>query len=184
MYLHKKTYVKNWEHMTPEQKHAITITRGGKPTGIKPERINEISEEVGYWRKANHIHAWIVEHIQDGQDDCKEYEFSSEKMEELLTICKKVLDASKLVAGKIANGKEYDSVTKTWTPVLVDGRYIEDASVAKELLPTQSGFFFGSEDYDEYYLQDVKDTIEILEPLVKELKEGDYTGTVYYQSSW
>jgi hypothetical protein len=24
---------------------------------------------VGYWRKANAIHRWFVEHVQDGNDD-------------------------------------------------------------------------------------------------------------------
>jgi len=26
-------------------------------------------EEVGYWRKANAIHGWFVDHVQDGEDD-------------------------------------------------------------------------------------------------------------------
>jgi len=27
-------------------------------------------EEVAYWRKANMVHKWFVEHVQDGEDDC------------------------------------------------------------------------------------------------------------------
>ena len=26
--------------------------------------------EAAYWRKANQIHNWFVENIQDGEDDC------------------------------------------------------------------------------------------------------------------
>jgi len=54
----------------------------------------------------------------------------------------------------------------------------KDNSLADELLPCQSGFFFGSTEYDEWYLQNLDYTIEILEPLVETIE--DY----YYQSSW
>ena len=62
---------------------------------------------------------------------------------------------------------------------MVDGKFIEDPSLAKELLPTGEGFFFGSNDYDEYYLQDLIDTKEILEKALKH-KDGEF----YYDSSW
>ena len=39
---------------------------------------------------------------------------------------------------------------------------IETPLLAAKLLPTQSGFFFGSTDYDEWYIQDLKDTIDQL----------------------
>jgi hypothetical protein len=53
----------------------------------------------------------------------------------------------------------------------------------KELLPTQEGFFFGSTEYDEYYKQDIEDTIEIIEGILKEEEEGA-RGDYYYSSSW
>ena len=45
------------------------------------------------------------------------------------------------------------------------------------LLPTQSGFFFGSTEIDDYYYQDLEETIRIINSLNP---NGDY----YYQSSW
>lgn len=51
---------------------------------------------------------------------------------------------------------------------------------AAELLPTTSGFFFGSTDYDRYYFEDAGKTGELLTAL---LAEGD-DGEIYYQSSW
>ena len=53
---------------------------------------------------------------------------------------------------------------------------------AEELLPTQPGFFFGSYDYDDWYFQDIKDTIRT----VKEaLKKVDFKkDSVYYRASW
>ena len=51
---------------------------------------------------------------------------------------------------------------------------------APELLPTQSGFFFGSTDYDEYYWDDVDYSIELFEKVL-ELPD-DYS--IYYDASW
>ena len=47
------------------------------------------------------------------------------------------------------------------------------------ILPTGQGFFFGGTEYDEYYFQDIEDTLEILDGL-----ENDQDGSIYYQSSW
>lgn len=43
--------------------------------------------------------------------------------------------------------------------------------LAEELLPTQSGFFFGSTDYDEYYFDDVKDCKMQMKKLLKGFNE-------------
>lgn len=140
-----------------------------------------IIEEVGYWRKANHIHSWFVENVQDGDDDCEYHnEVTKEKLKELLDICEEVLASTKLVDGKINNGYEYKNGIET--PIMEDGKYIEDSSVAEELLPTVGGFFFGSTDYDEYYINDIKNTIDII---AKVLETTDFdTQMVYYVSSW
>jgi hypothetical protein len=55
---------------------------------------------------------------------------------------------------------------------------IANAEVVAELLPDSEGFFFGSQDYNEYYLQQIRNTGEMLRILIEE--GGDY----YYQSSW
>ena len=38
--------------------------------------------------------------------------------------------------------------------------YAKDEETSKELLPTQSGFFFGSTDYDDWYYGDVADVLD------------------------
>ena len=58
---------------------------------------------------------------------------------------------------------------------------ITNAEKVEELLPSQGGFFFGSTEYDEYYMQDIENTIEQLEPLLIE----DSCGAEFeYSSSW
>ena len=39
---------------------------------------------------------------------------------------------------------------------LICDKVLDDNSLAEELLPTRSGFFFGSTDYDEWYFEDIK----------------------------
>lgn len=49
-------------------------------------------------------------------------------------------------------------------------------------LPTQSGFFFGSTEYDDYYKQDLEYTIDVISSILMnpDYKEADF----YYRSSW
>ena len=54
---------------------------------------------------------------------------------------------------------------------------------AEELLPTTSGFFFGGTDYDEYYFDEVKRTIEELRPYIQDMEKEDNSYFVY-QASW
>lgn len=56
-----------------------------------------------------------------------------------------------------------------------------DHSKASELLPVGYGFFFGSDQYDEYYFANVDDTIKTLEEIIKnDADVCEYT----YSSSW
>lgn len=58
---------------------------------------------------------------------------------------------------------------------------IADNSLATELLPTGSGFFFGSTDYDEWYFNDLKMTVEIINNVLKNVpSDWDFA----YGSSW
>lgn len=50
-----------------------------------------VSIEVAYWRKANAIHKWFVDNVQEGNDDCGSYWVSPEKLQELIDLCEKVL---------------------------------------------------------------------------------------------
>jgi hypothetical protein len=93
MYLTRKTYVKQWSHQKPEEQFEITITKGGKPyDGIDVSNVTNIEEEVGYWRKANQIHRWFVDNVQNGVDNCGEYSVSKSELETLRNICTEVLN--------------------------------------------------------------------------------------------
>lgn len=154
MYLSKRTYVKNWDHMKPDERHEVSVTRGGVATAIKPERIKYIIEEVAYWRKANAIHDWFVKNCQGGVDECQEAYVSRENLEELLGVVTAILDAPE--------GEERDKL-------------------AAETLPPAAGFFFGSTEIDNWYYEDIESTKTILTEILAEPDDGD--GFIY-QSSW
>jgi hypothetical protein len=184
MYLSKKHYVKNWEHMKPEEQFAVSVQQGGKRVeAIQPERVSDVVEEIAYWRKANQIHQWFVEHVQGGEDDCREYSVSREQLQELLDTVSTVLQSTQLAPGKVRNGYKMTPTSDgkfIEEPILEDGQLIADPSVASALLPTQSGFFFGGTDYDQYYYEDLVFTRDTLTRVLAEPDDGEF----YYQSSW
>lgn len=142
---------------------------------------HRIIEQIGYWRKANQIHNWFVNHVQYGKDDCHYHnEVTKEILKELLDTCETVLASCELVNGKIQNGDRWEN--GKWIPIMEDGKYIKDPSIAMELLPTTSGFFFGGTNYDEWYVDDIKNTIDII---TQALETTDFEKEmIYYVSSW
>jgi len=109
--------------------------------------LTNLQVQLGYWRKANHIHKWFVDNVQEGIDECQDSYVNRDKLKELLGVCREIM---------------------------------KDKTRAEELLPTQSGFFFGSTDYDECYFNEIKDTIEIIKKTLKLPRNW----SIYYNSSW
>ena len=129
--------------------------------GQEFKNVKELVIEAGYWRKANAIHKWFVDNVQDGNDDCGEYEVSYEQLQDLLAICKVLKSKMVLSEDENENGN----------------KYVVNYTICNELLPTQDGFFFGSTNYDEWYYKDIENTINIIESL-------DGKDEYYYHSSW
>lgn len=80
------------------------------------------------------------------------------------------------------NCKEY-YVSRNQLQELLDTlkRVDQDHSLADDILPTSEGFFFGDTNYQEWYYQDIKNTIPVLENLLsQDLEQWDF----YYKSSW
>lgn len=159
MYLYKKHYVKNWDH-DPERKTSVSVKLNGKKhPAVNPKNVTYIQEEAGYWRKANQIHQWFVDHVQNGVDECQESYVEISQLESLLQLCITIRDSD------------------------------DPKTTGEELLPTQGGFFFGGTEYDEYYIVEIKDTIKILETELKKVKELEvdnrfHIPEYYYRASW
>mgnify|MGYP006280097345 CR=1 FL=1 len=115
------------------------------PDGYK---VKEVTVEVAYWRKANAIHQWFVDNVQNGDDDCDAYSVGRGELEKLVDICQQVL---------------------------------ADPSKAKDLLPTADGFFFGSTEYDEWYVSALQETVD---QVSKALASFNDQWRFEYRSSW
>ncbi len=186
MYLIRKKFV-GAEYERRHVKGTIYITINGKELPIDFDRVSYIEEKVGYWRKANAIHKYIVDNFNDGVDDCKDIWLSLEDLEILLDVCKKVKKSIKLVDGEVAESYTFNEKgEKVYR--YGNGKVIEDISVCEKLLPTTDGFFFGNTQYNEYYAQDIEDTIDILKKVIKEEKEQEkttgFTNDIIYHASW
>jgi hypothetical protein len=120
MYLSGKRYMSKYF----DAEDAARIEKVNEALGFKGEEdadygAQEVTFRVGYWRKANAIHKWFVNHVQNGQDDCQEYHVSREQLEQLRDICKAVLTnfgkASELLpsaSGFFFGGTDYDDSYK------------------------------------------------------------------------
>tara|TARA_R100000365_G_C2707526_1_gene43980 strand:+ start:30 stop:530 length:501 start_codon:yes stop_codon:yes gene_type:complete len=160
------------------------VAKGGNSVpGVKAERLSYVEEEVMYWRKANHIHKWFVDNVQSGEDNCERYFVSEENLRQLLDVCNKVIEASKLKEGTICMGTVYNKDHPNGLMQRAAGKVIADTTVASTLLPTAEGFFFGGTEYDEDYLTDVIDTRDWTERTLAEIAAGA-PGDIYYFSSW
>jgi len=152
-----------------------------------------VTKCVGYWRKANAIHGWIVRNVANGVDECQRIFMSREDIVNLRDACVKALDNranalpikertsgeiidtgdTSAVVDKLANAIKQEVLKKqTWTVALAD---------PLELEPT-AGFFFGNTEKDEHYYSDVERTVDMLNSLLASAQDEDYG--FYYQASW
>ena len=142
MYLTAEKYLPTYKPEGKKQSETIkAIVEASYP-------VESVKVRLAYWRKANQIHNWFVENVQNGVDECQTVYVSKEKLEELLKVVNEVL---------------------------------ENHSKAEKLLPTTSGFFFGSTEYNKDYFSDLKETKEQLEKILAS-DLGDWS--IEYHSSW
>ena len=123
--------------------------------GLDMSLSDQNGKQVLYWRKANHIHNWFVQNVQNGEDRCQEAPVTAEQLAELARACRETL---------------------------VDRK---DTARAEEILPTVEGSFFGGTNYDKDYFDINEDTAQKLEKILKKKqKDTKHERTFIYQSSW
>lgn len=171
-------------------------------------RGNAVTEtvEAAYWRKANMIHSWFVDNVCDGKDDCCEHDVALEDIKNLLGICKNILrivrgakmfvpeDQKEDYLKQHPNGKLTMTLKNTSYKFFNESSEIwwfslpkEIEDKVKDLLPTVSGFFFGSTTYGGGYLYQIALTVEVLTQLIKEderLRKKKIFPDYTYCASW
>jgi hypothetical protein len=113
---------------------------------FKKLRSAEVCIEIGYWRKANEIHNWFVNNVQDGEDNCREYYVTSEHIEELLATVREVLDNPKLAENMLpTQGGFFFGSTE------YDEYYFSELRHTEEMLANVLSFVRDNPGYHLYY---------------------------------
>lgn len=144
----------------------------------------ENAKEVGYWRKANAIHNYFVNNIQDGDDDQGVYLVDKDTFLDLFTIVNDIIDLGKKAGLKLGDGEDnYEYNSDVFENKKYDKEKFERlCSYCDEYLPTISGFFFGDTEYDLWYFDQLDYTHNLLNDI---LKNWDNKGEEdYYYTSW
>lgn len=164
--------------------------------------------EVAYWRKVNFLHGYIVRTFAGGVDECQEIELKRRDIELILSKVREVADVlagKRLIPQKRVGAKGFrgiyadDPDKEPYTIQAANGRltfpkalddklcegYFKVEASAKEqldrLLPPRHGSFFGSYEYDNFYVWDVFDTVVKLNKVLDEWDDGF---RYIYQASW
>lgn len=115
---------------------------------------------AGQWRKANGIHRWFVENVQDNRDECQQSYVSGQQLRELRDACEEVL---------FAHNSEQQPVDE----------------VAFDVgLSPKSGSFFGGQEIDDWYLEDLRYTMRLINRLETSGVFDNAWIDLYYQASW
>jgi hypothetical protein len=157
MYLTGKRYLSKWApEQDTERQSAIQILfpeLADMQSQFDGSVVKEVCIEAGYWRKANAIHDWFVKNVQDGEDQCRPHPVSREQLAELKSLCERAI---------AARGRDFEEET------------------SEDILPTASGFFFGTTEYDDWYYDYLAHTIEIVDRCLALPDSWDFE----YCSSW
>lgn len=162
MYLYANKYdSKSTYNYDEEKKDKVSKTfypRALNKLARKHADYNFLSKDtfyqIGYWRKFNALHGFIVEHYADCEDNCRKIYLSKDDIKEILNTLKEVK----------ANPNN-----------------------AMDIMPPTSGFFFGSQDIDDWFIKDVEYSVELFEDVLEMLEKNDKRKNyyeIYYQASW
>jgi hypothetical protein len=171
MYLEAEKYVSGWEHGIAKNKKEFSDVFAA--VGLLASDISSrspggyLTVNVLYWRKANAIHGWFVDNLQNGSDDCQRSYVPRELLKILADKCAKILSER----DDKENGQTSDSAD-----------YIADDSTDDRALEPRSGFFFGSTEKDERYYENLKYTRDGIYKLLENPRLADFR--FYYLASW
>lgn len=143
MYLTREVYIGDkWEG--DENKHVKAVcpeTRPDFKPGTFKGRIGTIEYDAAYWRKANHIHKWFVDNVQEGKDDCERYFVEVDQLKQLIKTCENVLKNRKKAPEILPTGEGFFFGSTAY-----DKYYFADCQNTIDMLTAELG-----EERDGYY---------------------------------
>jgi ATP-dependent Lon protease len=155
------------------------------------EAYDELNiEDIGYFRKVNCLLPFF-----GYEDDCSIHPIEKCQIQDLVNTAKELLAVYDTISYQLhlqqIDLNYYKEIYKDnkkmcnerCKPVLAKMEEIRKSfeSVAQEMLPTTTGFFFGSQAYREYYVADLKDIVEIF---TKVLDETDFDIDQIFMYCW
>ena len=111
MYLSKKIFVSEYSAEDVSPRSLLKV----KLDGMEVAGVKSFTIELAYWRKANAIHNWFVEHCGAGVDDCQEISVEEDDLKKLLEAITGAMDDREKAAeilptapGFFFGGTDYD----------------------------------------------------------------------------
>lgn len=132
--------------------------------------ININGNEAYYMRKHNAVRKWFADHLENFEDNGTT-EIYKEDFEAIIKDMKRVINEGGLETflkdyihfdACDLSTDEYDPIQEYRTFVEKGGiKYKNFCEIANEVFPSSSGFFFGSTEYNEWYILDlIRDYLE------------------------
>lgn len=121
--------------------------------------VYSLFEHLSRFVKANQIFNWFIDCVMNGKADKEYHEVTKKQFEDLLDACNKVKDS------------------------FIDSCVV-NVEIAEKTLPLmkEKGYFFGTDNYDAIYVQQIIDTIYAVKEI---LATTDFEKeTVYFNASW
>lgn len=139
-------------------------------------------EDIGYFRKVNCLLPFF-----GYEDDCSIHPIEKSQIEDLVYTAKELLIIygtfyAQLQLYKVdLEAYKSDSKKTKLIQEKIDNLWKPFETAAQEKLPTTTGFFFGSQAYRDYYVQDLMDIVEIF---TKVLDETDFDIDQIFMYCW
>lgn len=178
----KKDFYPDFGDINEKEENLKTFSKLLSGAGITVNEIDSefptssVSFKVGYWRKANAIHAWFVKHCQAGVDDCNSYSVSRKNLIDLKDSCTAVLadnsKANSLLPPQAGFFFGSTEVRQSCSVKVRRFRTVDD--ILREHRQEVCGV-------NEYYLDDLKLTVKIID---RSLRERLSNWNFSYNSSW
>ena len=124
-------------------------------------------ENVGYFRKVNCLLPFF-----GYEDNLSIHPIEKCQIEELVSIAKELLKEHHAINSSILSYKEilevYKDDKKKTKEIQekMDALWANFAEIASKKLPTTDGFFFGSTKYNEWYINDLTEIVNVFEEIL------------------
>jgi hypothetical protein len=156
----------------------------------EPNERGFVEYGIGYLRKVNAVHGWIIREVANGVDDCKDIILTRKTLKKLLRDCRKAL--ARRAKDEVPTSpeslhlKEFAGVGEFKQHVIEEARQtsvlteLEKSFKSTDPLRPTVGFFFGTYEKDASYYEGLEQTKELVEMMLSLPKDFRF----FYLADW